>query len=751
MTVAASIRESLWRFFAPPEVRDAFNMTQGLFPVGHTAPPKRGTSELLRAYSDLPWLRAVTHKIGRSIGATTWQVFATREKPGGAKPKFYRDRLAQRADAATRAKRIKALQKEQILVEIDGHPAIDVISAGNPVLGGMSAIGLSQIYLDIVGEAFLMKERSGLARPAALWPIPPNWVMELAMPGVRDSFRVSYLSWQADIPATEMLMFMEPDPFNPYTRGSGTARALNDELSTDELAAKYTSAFFKNGGRPDYLVYLEGAGEPEVAAAKGRLEEQHRGVHRAFRPLVTNRKIEVQTLSHKLREMTFVELRKYQRDIVVQVFGMPPEILGIIEQSNRATITAAEFLFSKHVLVPRLELIRTVLQQQLVAEFDDRLILDYVSPVQTDHAFELEAMKAAPWAFDIDEWREIGGQQPLEDDAGKFFMIPFNLFPSPTPSEPPAGGAPGGDFELEGEDDRALEIAARDALLSAAGLGTQNRYRDELREAGVIAKADEDDIARVLDAISPDQMVAATKAAHEDAILAFGQAEMEGAGIDIAFNMTDPRVVHFMEVESGARITGNVTSTTLRDIRATLAAGVEAGEGIGPLSARIEDVFKVAKGARSKVIARTETIRGANFGRLAGMQQAGVKEKEWLATGGTGEGKPGENPPPPVRDTHSSLNGHRVKTGSKFRSTSGAGAMHPGGFGVAAEDINCRCTIIAVSEDDDFDERAADAEWRARVWRSFEGDRQPFERQLLTGIINAFSGQQRAALAALRR
>jgi hypothetical protein len=37
-------------------------------------------------------------------------------------------------------------------------------------------------------------------------------------------------------------------------------------------------------------------------------------------------------------------------------------------------------------------------------------------------------MKTAPWAFSIDEWREVGGFEEKEDGTGTVHMVPANLF-----------------------------------------------------------------------------------------------------------------------------------------------------------------------------------------------------------------------------------------------------------------------------------------------------------------------------------
>ena len=78
---------------------------------------------------------------------------------------------------------------------------------------------------------------------------------------------------------------------------------------------------------------------------------------------------------------------------------------------------------------PILEFLRENFQNQIIPQYDDRLIVDYVSPVQEDKEFLLNAAKAAPWAQTIDEWRQLQGQPVKEDGGGDLHMVPANLFP----------------------------------------------------------------------------------------------------------------------------------------------------------------------------------------------------------------------------------------------------------------------------------------------------------------------------------
>ena len=61
----------------------------------------------------------------------------------------------------------------------------------------------------------------------------------------------------------------------------------------------------------------------------------------------------------------------------INVFGIPPEKLGVVNESKRSTIAAADFFWNKDIILPRMEFIRMFLQLHLVPDFDDKLILDY--------------------------------------------------------------------------------------------------------------------------------------------------------------------------------------------------------------------------------------------------------------------------------------------------------------------------------------------------------------------------------------
>ena len=478
--------------FSDDSARQAHGMLGGIFSGSTGDPPYRGTASILAAYSTMPWLRAVAQRVATSVAASTtqWRLYA----PTSGQRRDVRT-IQRSADSKSRR---ALLRKSDKVTEVENHILLDALNNANSYMVGQSLFKLTQLHLDLVGESFWIKERNAFGAPVEFWPVPPDWIQSTPTPSSR-SYEVSFGAWQGTIPETEVLWMADLDPSNPYTRGTGMARSLSDELETDEYAAKHTRQLFFNRARPDMIIWPKQQGAHDIGLQQDqvrRLEERwldgHQGFWRAFKPFFVGREIAVHEVNQSLQELQLVELRKHERDTIVQVFGIPPELLGILNNSNRATIESADYLFSRWVITPRLEFLRSQLQERLIPEYDDRLVLDFVSPVQEDRAHMLDAAKAAPWAMKVDEWRTLQGQETLDDDAGQVHMMPMNLMPVRTPSVPPAPvpatvageTPPEGDVIADGWDDHLAVL--KDAGDTEAVTVVQRALAEEVSDLPVV-------------------------------------------------------------------------------------------------------------------------------------------------------------------------------------------------------------------------------------------------------------------------
>lgn len=410
---------------------------------------RRGTRELIATYRSLPWVRANVGKIGFRIASTNWRLFI-RRTDGRA----VRDRDYLMASFAKRMEMRGHMGPEE-LQPVDGsHPFLRFLDFGNPRLNGHQGQMVTQALLDLKGEVFWMLERNGAGIPIEYWPLPPHWIRELPGPS-RPFFSISFGGVHKDVPEDDMIWFKQADPSNPYGRGVGIAESLADELDIDEAAAKYTKSFFLNDATPSMLIGVEGASKDELQRAKQTWLDRHRGVFKNFVPHFFRGKLDVKQLSSSLGDLMITELRKLQRDTVHQVFNIPPEMLGIVDKSNRATIAAARSIFAEEVMIPRLEFLRTQWQLKIVDKFDSRLILEFDDPRPENEEFKLKAARANPASLDQNEWRAIQGLEPKES-LRDLHLFPTNVFAQRLNGQAPEqiGPPPEGSSHLD--DDKLL-------------------------------------------------------------------------------------------------------------------------------------------------------------------------------------------------------------------------------------------------------------------------------------------------------
>ena len=390
------------------------------------AMPRLGSKELLAAYSSMPWFRAVVGRVSWSTASVPWQLFAATSAPDKRHGKIVRmPSLARSMDPMVRMNQYKALRRDDSLREITTHPALELLDHGNPKFPGQVVRQVTQQHLDMVGEAVWVIERSGLALPTDIYPVPPTWVLQTPSRN-NPAYIISGPSGTRTVPEEDVIYFYHPDPQDPYNRGTGIGHVLGDELETDEYTAKHLKRWFRNYAIPPFIVSM-----PDVKKeGKDRFEENW--IKKLLGkgpqvPIFTNREIKVHELMHTFQEMGLQQLRKDERDIIIHVYGLPPEVFGILENSNRSTIDAADYMMAKYVMIPRLEFMRIILQMRLIEKYDDRLILDYVSPVMEDKEFELKVMQGAPYAFTVDELRELANRPPDKTGAGEGRVVPINV------------------------------------------------------------------------------------------------------------------------------------------------------------------------------------------------------------------------------------------------------------------------------------------------------------------------------------
>lgn len=330
---------------------------------------------------------------------------------------------------------------------IDNHEIYDLLENPCPTfreLTGWSIRNFVFACYELVGDAHLLKVRSPNGKVIALLPIAPSWVVKT--PTANDNYWQIYPFGTTGgnavvVPNEDVIWFKNIDLNDPYGRGRGTSEAIGDEIQTDEYASKYSKNFFFNDGTPSAIIYAPQGTKETADQIKQSWMQKMAGYHHAKEPMVlTGEGSKFEKIADSPREMDFVESRKFLRDSTNQQYHIPPEIMGILDNSNRSTIDSAFYLLNKNVLSDPLRMFERVMNTQLLWEDFDKerkLILHHENTIEEDMDMKLRIADEglSRGVLTRNEWRIAMGYQP-DKKNGDVYLMGFSTVEQPQNSDP---------------------------------------------------------------------------------------------------------------------------------------------------------------------------------------------------------------------------------------------------------------------------------------------------------------------------
>lgn len=690
-------------------VREQYTGDPGSFVSRWSRPPSLNTAEWLDMFSKSPRLSVV-------------------------------DRIAN--DLANVGGKLLYVENDGTETEIFNHPFLRFLDRPNPLYEMTSSAiwRLHEIYLLLVGESFLLIERDESGRPIELWPVPPHWVKMTPYLGSPMYDILSPSGLTMSVPVDDMFVMKQLNPLDPFMRGLGVAESIADEVEIDEYAAKFQKRFFYNDATPPVVFLMPDATKEQSDAFMARWNQKHKGVENSHKAAALTGKVDVKTFgSSDTRELGFTDSRIAMRDAVLEHFGVPREIMGITENSNRSTADSAQYIYAKNVLTPRLRAREEAINMQLLPLFGDNLVWRFDPVVPYDQDFNkakaLEAYNAG--LLTKNEARELLDMPDTE--GGDVFKVSINdlfLNAGDDPAEVTQAMfredtiVPVDTTDAKGvKSRRRVNITAMLRKEELAARKSERRFQVAItkhfaeQEAavtaalGLSAKADDSSIFSPLaDYLLPDgtfdpDLWAALPEAEQirltDAIAAglldwndearkliklftplWKSAYEEGQTVsEESYGFIDierPEFTSAAKVNGGKRIVG-IEQTTRDAIAKIIAKGVEKGQSQVELKKAIQDEMSTTA-TRAKLIARQETSTALATGQFDMMKSAGATTKTW-------HHRPQVNPRDGTNGkvNHVILDGETVGINERFSN----GLRYPRDpeDGRPEQLINCRCYL----------------------------------------------------------
>lgn len=533
----------------------------------------------------------------------------------------------------------------------------------------------------------------------------------------------------------EMLPFIGFDPKNPY-QGKSTTEAAADFIETDASATKFTKNFFKNNAGLSGILTLKGdIGKPAFRKFVRLWRDKYENVDNAGKVMMVRESdAAFEKIGLGLNELDMGALRKMSLEDIAMMFRVPIALLGKGEQTGlgRANVETFEYIFAKYTIEPKMKKLDAVLQFALQRYWKTTdLYICHEEIIPEDKEYELNRQNLL--TDKVFTRNEMRGSEGLGDvPGGNTLYVPINQLPLGEAAPPPAADSSSNSIKLkihrkiiEAEvvppaKKKVVKIKlSKDAINSVNKenfrlrlMRNQTIYeRKYIKRFKPILVAQRKEAKYNLEAHASNLKTLITKAGpklFDDAnadkemlnklmptLINLGQdqgalALVFAGDTETKFRMTAPYLAHLQR--STQRMAGRFNDDTIEKLNVTLAEGIQAGEALGDLKKRVDQVYDGAEGYRSLRVARTETLKASNSATEEAYTQTGyVNSKQWVVN-------------PDACPQCEAFDGKEVGLGETFAKQGESyddanGDTHQ----VDYEDVetpplhpNCRCTIIPV-------------------------------------------------------
>ncbi len=643
--------------------------------------------------------------------------------------------------------------------ELEDHELVELLDGVNEFLTGPELKFLTSAHLDLAGNAYWYLEGVGgdLDKPKAIYPLNPSEVTvqidRSTFPYRITGYKVKVGTGHKTFQTYEILHFRDPDPSNPFL-GVGTVQSIASWIDLDNYVMEFNRKFFVNGARPAGFLESNAVAETQIETLKMGFMDVHGGIDNMNKIGVLPKGVTWKTAGASPKDMDFKNLSDDVRDRILAGFRVSKTILGTAEaDTNRATAETADYVFSKRVIRPRIQLICSFLNEKLVPRYGDNMYITFIDPVPEDRQFRTQEMQAAVGdqpVMTINEAREEYMLGPV--DGGDELMSPTNMG---------AVGAPEGSGDVTPEAGKAVASGAVKAANGRrvafrpprAKLQTRAKQRKEMAET-LSAKVKEE-LKKKLDnptkkfETDPEKKLAlwkefderTTKAEKEivetlkkanadqkeevlanldsaiekavdpaklfdikkwisltvDALTPTLEKLFEEEGLIAASRVGKPDLNPITEPaakkalhESVERMAKSYQETTLATLEEKINEGISTGAPLADIRDSVKEIYEWSDTWRAERVAKTESFRAANYAQREAWRQSGVVHTlSWYTAGN----KPCE--------FCESLNGTTVSIDKNFLDegdtlTVGDHTMNIDYSGVGAPPLhpNCQCTLM---------------------------------------------------------
>ncbi|RJG06257.1 phage portal protein [Noviherbaspirillum cavernae] len=331
---------------------------------------------------------------------------------------------------------LKMKEKGGKRVDADDHPLHALLhDAPNPQMTAFDFKEMKQAHMGLRGNAYSLIERDGKGEVGALYPQAPDKVTVRRNPD-DGSIYYDISGGENGIPARRML----------HLRGFSLDGLIG--LNPIELARE-TVGLAIAGERAGAETVGRGIVPPAAIEVVGNPDKKQRDdIRQSWRDIHAGNRNDIAVLGagmklHDLRinmkDMQFMESRKFQVTEIARMFRIPPHMLADLEKATFSNIEHQDLQFLKYTLIPWIARWEQRLNLSLLSE-DERsegyffkFNVDALMRADMKSRFEAYRTGREIGVYNANEIRDLEDRDPYE--GGDIYLEPLNMQRAGAPRE----------------------------------------------------------------------------------------------------------------------------------------------------------------------------------------------------------------------------------------------------------------------------------------------------------------------------
>lgn len=637
------------------------------------------------------------------------------------------------------------------LKEIEQHPLLDLLKKPNEQESGSDFFEKVIAFLMLSGNFYIEMNGPGKkSAPVELWAWRPDRTKIVPGSGKEfiKSYRYTVSGQDSDVEAARMIHGKFFAPLDDFY-GLSPIQVNGNNIALNNASIDWNRTLMENHAAPSGFLTTEPnmqLSEPVFQRIKRTMRKMFSGAKNAGKPHLLEAGLKWQQTALSPKDADFIQTYKLTREEICSVFGVPPQIVGIMENSTYANYEQARASFYTETVMPTLDKVVDALNHKLAPLFGDALVIGYdkdkIDALQEDTDAKFKRMEGVKDILTINERREALGYEAVP--YGDVILIPATMYAVGNNADqyaPPKvvddsaaqeddTAAPADDNDDPGEKmqkllgelvefekkSRSGEYIKRLQALEDELIDKYDPLIAEMFEkwadsiTAYIEKHHKDDMTiKQLDALADeacevanDERVKTLETLFEDVIKVVGPFkydyekdalnkakathEEKLGGLSKLFKFATANIRKFITTTAANEIK-HVTQTTKNVVKQILRRQVTQELSMGAVTKEIHEKVGMNK-KRAQLVARTEVLAGSAFAAREGMNQVAddfeIKfEKEWSAS-----------PDERTRETHKDADGQRVPKDEMYV-VGGHEAMYPHDPNLPPEErCNCRCAEL---------------------------------------------------------